>query len=219
LTAFVAGAIRIPFTSLAAIWALLGTADRTLLPRFGGRGVAALAATIGLQALLLAVPPMFGWGGFFDVHEGDLMASLTVDCGAPGTGPPERMTIAYEWSWSASTLFANEDDVVIIGWNGDDAEGDPLYVLGDTPASGEGINLGSSSGVSATMSQQAAARWRGSVRWAIDLSARGIQPGRTEIVLMRTSEQLPEAQDIVIGATYIHVGVWRNDAPTVTCSW
>jgi hypothetical protein len=219
VTALAAGAIRIPFTTLAASWALLGSAERRPLSKFSGRGGAVLVASIALIALVLAGQPLFGWGGFFDVHERDLTASLTVDCGTPGAAPPERIVIAHEWSWSGSTLLANEDDVVIIGWNGDDVDGNPLYVLGDTPDAGEGIHLGSSSGVSATMAQAAAAHWRGSLRWAIDLSARGIRPGRTELVLMRAAEQSPEAQHLVVGASYIHVGVWQKDAATVTCSW
>jgi hypothetical protein len=219
VSAIAASAIRIPFTTLAAGWALLGSADRRPLPRFTGRGGAVLAAGIAFIATVLAGPPMFGWGGFFDVHERDLTQSLAVDCGTPGTTPPERIAITYEWSWSGNTLLANEDDVLIIGWNGDDADGNPLYVLGETPEVGEGIRLGSSSGVSADMAQEAAAHWRGSLRWAIDLSARGIQPGRTELVLMRAAEQSPGAQQLVVGASYIHVGVWQNDAATVTCSW
>jgi len=214
-----AGAFRIPFTTLAASWALFGPADRRPLPRLSGRGGAVLVASAALIALVQAGQPVFGWGGFFDVHERDLRESLVVDCGTRGAVLPERIAIAYEWSWSGSTLLANEDDVVVIGWNGDDAEGHPLYVLDDTLEAGEGIHLGSASGVSATMTREAAGRWRGSLHWVLDLKARGVRPGRVELVLMRAVEQPPEPEPLAVGASYIHVGVWRSDASTVTCSW
>jgi len=219
VTALAAGALRIPFTALAASWALFGPADRGPLPRLSGRGAAVLVASAALIAMVLTGQPVFGWDGFFDVHERDLSASLVVDCGTPGTALPERIAIAYTWSWSGSTLFANEDDVVVIGWNGDDAGGHPLYVLGDTPEDGDGITLGTPSGVSATMAEEAAGHWRGSLHWVIDLSVRGIRAGRAELVLRRAVEQPPEPQPLTVGASYIHVGVWRNDASAVTCSW
>lgn len=219
VTALAAGAFRIPFTTLAASWALFGPADQRPVPRLSGRGGGVLVASAALFAMALTAQPVFGWGGFFDVHERDLSASLVVDCGTPGAALPERIAIAYEWSWSGSTLLPNEHDVVVIGWNGDDAEGHPLYVLDDTPEVGDGIDMGSTSGVSATMADEAAGEWRGSLHWVIDLSRRGIRPGRVELVLMRAVEHPPGPEPLTIGASYIHVGVWRNDAPAVTCSW
>lgn len=219
VSALAVGALRIPFTAFAASWALFGPADRKPLPKLSGRGGAVLVASAALIAMVLAGPRVFGWGGFFDVHERDLSASLVVDCGTPGAALPERIAIAYTWSWSGSTLLANEDDAVVIGWDGDDAEGHPLYVLDDTPEAGDGISLGTAGGVSATMLDEAAGHWRGSLHWVIDLSVRGIRPGRVELVLRRAAEQPPEPEPLTVGASYIHVGVWRNDASAVTCSW
>jgi hypothetical protein len=219
VTATAAGALRIPYTALAAGWALFGPADRRPVPRLSGRGGAVLVASGALIAMVLAGQPVFGWGGYFDVHERDLNASLVVDCGTPGTNLPERIAIAYTWSWSASTLFANEDDVVLIGWNGDDADGHPLYVLDDATEAGDGITMGTANGVSATMTREAAGDWRGSLHWVIDLKGRGIRPGRVELVLMRAVEQPQEPEPLAVGASYIHVGVWRSDASAVTCSW
>jgi hypothetical protein len=219
VTALADGALRIPVTTLAASWALFGPADRRPLPRLSGRGAAVLVASAALIAMVLTGQPVFGWGGFFDVHEPDLNASLAVDCGTPGTALPERIAISYTWSWSGTTLFANEDDVVVIGWNGDDEGAHPLYVLDDAPEAGDGISQGTPSGVSATMMNEAEGPWRGSLHWVIDLSVRGIRAGQVELVLMRATEQPPEPQPLTVGASYIHVGVWRNDAPAVTCSW
>ena len=219
VTALAGGVLRIPWTSLAASWALFGPADRRPLPRLNGRGGAMLVASAALIAMVLASELVFGWGGFFDVHERDLNASLVADCGTPGAALPERIAIAYDWSWSRSTLLANEDDVVVIGWNGDDAEGHPLYVLDDTTEPGDGISLGSTSGVSTAMTREATGRWRGSLHWVMDLGVRGIRPGRIEVVLVRAAEQPPEPEPLAIGASYIHVGVWRSDASAVTCSW
>jgi hypothetical protein len=219
VTALTAGSLRIPFTALATGWALLGRADRGPLPGPSVRGAAVLVASAALIGMSLAGPPVFGWGGALDVHERDLSASLVVDCGTPGAALPDRIAITYTWSWSANTLFANEDDAVVIGWNGDDVEGRPLYVLGDTPEAGNGIELGIVSGVSSKMQHEAEGRWRGSSHWVIELSVRGIRAGRVELVLMRARQQPPKPEPLTLGASYIHVGVWRNDASEVTCSW
>jgi hypothetical protein len=219
VSALTAGSLRIPFTTLATGWALFGRADRGPIPRPSVRGAAVLVASAALIAMELAGPPVFGWGGILDVHERDLSASLVVDCGTPGAALPERIEISYAWSWSANTLFANEDDAVVIGWNGDDAEGHPLYVLGDTPEAGDGIDLETVSGVSSKMQHEAEGRWRGSSHWVIDLSVRGIRQGRVVLVLMRAREQPSEPEPLTVGASYIHVGVWRNDTSAVTCSW
>jgi hypothetical protein len=219
VTALAAGGFRIPWTSLAASWALFGSADRRPVPRLSGGGGAVLVVSSALIAMVLTGQPVFGWGGFFDVHQPDLGPSMVVDCGTSGAALPERIAIAYHWSWSGGTLLANEDDVVVIGWNGDDAEGHPLYVLGDTPDAGKGISLGTPGGVSATMAREAAGHWGGSLHWVIDLSVRGIGPGRVELVLVRAAEQPPQPGPLTVGASYIHVGVWRDDAQAVTCSW
>lgn len=219
VAAVAASALRIPFTALASGWALFGPADRRPLPRLSARGGAVLAVSAGLIAMVLTVRPVFSWGGLLDVHERDLSASLEVDCGAPGAALPERIAIAYGWSWSRGSFLPNEDDVVMVGWNGDDAEGHPLYVLDESPEAGDGIHLGSASGVSDAMTREAAGGWRGSLHWVIDLRARGIRPGQVEFVLMRAREQPPEPEPLTIGGSYIHLGVWRNDTPAVTCSW
>ena len=219
VTALSVGALRIPFTTLASGWALLGPADRRPLPRLGGRGAAVFLASAALIAMVLTGQPVFGWGGFFDVHERDLSGSLVVDCRAGGAALPERIAISYEWSWSRSTLLANEDDVVVIGWNGDDAEGHPLYVLDDTPEVGDGVSLGSASGVSATMTREASGQWRGLLHWVIDLKVRGIRPGRVQFVLQRAVGQPSDPEPLTVGASYIHVGVWQHDTSPVTCSW
>jgi hypothetical protein len=219
VAAIATGAIRIPLTAFATGWALFSSADRRPLPRFGGRGGAVLVASAGLIAMVLAGQPLFGWGGYFDVHERDLNASVAVDCGKPGAAVPERITISYNWSWSSTTLLANEDDAVVIGWNGDDKDGHPLYVLGDMPETGDGISGGSAGDVSATMTRKAEGEWRGSLHWVIDLSVRSIRAGRVELVLMRAAKEPPEPEPLTVGASYIHVGVWRNDASPVTCSW
>jgi hypothetical protein len=219
VTALAGGALRIPFTTLATSWALFGQADRRPLPRLSGRGGAVLVTSAALIAMVLAGQPVFGWGGFFDVHERDLSASVVVDCGTSGAALPERITIVYTWSWSGSTLLANEDDVVVIGWDGEDARAHPLYVFGDTPEAGDGISSGTPSGVSETMVDEAAGHWHGSWHWVIDLNVRGIRAGRVEIVLMRAMEQPPKPEPLTVGASYIHLGVWRNDASAVTCSW
>lgn len=217
LSALVAGAFRVPITMLAAGLALLLPAERWPAVRLSARGGGVLVAVAALSALQLFIQPLFGWGGYFDVDEHDLDAALAVDCGA--ANPPERLLISYEWSWSASTLLPNEEDQIVIGWNGDSADGHPVYAVGDLPDKSDGVNLGISSGVSASMARQAAAPWRGMFMVRLDLKKLGIRPGRIEFVLIRTAALPSAEQRLTIGAAYIHSGVWRSDVPTVTCSW
>jgi hypothetical protein len=174
-----------------------------------------VAALLGLQT---ATPALFGWGGQFDVHERDLHATLTADCGT-GDAPPERLTIAYEWSWSSDTLLPNDEDQVVLGWNGDGTDGHPLYVAIDLPDQSDGFYLGVSSGASGPMASEAKNAWRGNFMVRLDLHKLEIRPGRIETVLTRTAAQPAADQQVTFGATYVHAGVWRSDVPEVTCSW
>jgi hypothetical protein len=218
LAALAGGAFRIPFTALVAGLAFL-PGERRPFTRRDRRVSAVLAVTAALIVFVQVTRPLFGWGGLFDVHERDLQASLTVDCGTPTAGLPERLTIVYEWSWSADTLFPNEEDQIVIGWNGDDAAGRPLYALGRVPEPEPGFRIGRSSGVSNAMAIEAAEPWRGVVGWRIDLHVRGITPGRIEFDLQRTPAQASATDSLTVGASYIHVGAWRQDTAAVTCSW
>jgi hypothetical protein len=219
LSAFIGGALRIPLPLLAAGLVLLVSADRRPRARISARGGAVMVATVALIVTELVSEPLFSWGGYFDVHEPDLSASLTVDCGTPATGPPQSVTVAYEWSWSRSTILPNGEDQVVIGWNGDGADGHPLYVIAGLPDTEQGINLGVSSGVSAGMARAAAGQWHGSFMWRLDLGTLGFKPGRIEFVLLRTAAQPAQSAQLTIGASYVHAGVWQGDAPAVTCSW
>jgi hypothetical protein len=219
ITGLGAGAVRIPFATLGAGWALLGSADRRPLPRLNARGGAILVAAVLVIGIAAARNPLFGWGGYFDVHPQDLSASLNVDCGTSAGELPDHITVTYEWSWQNTTVLPNDQDVVVIGWNGDDAQRHPLYVFDAAPDPGDDVHLGSANRVSESLADVAAAPWEGSVRWGIELSTRGIKPGRVELVLRRAAAQPPDPQPLTIGASYVHVGVWRSETPTMTCSW
>jgi hypothetical protein len=188
---------------------------QTRLAIRGGAVLVLVAALLGLQT---ATPALFGWGGQFDVHERDLHARLIVDCGS-GDEPPEQLTIAYEWSWSSDTLLPNDEDQVVIGWNGDGTSGRPVYVAIDLPDERDGVYLGVSSGASGPMASEAKNDWRGNFMVRLDLHKLEVRPGRIEAVLVRTKAPAAEDQELTFGATYVHAGVWRNDVPAVTCSW
>ena len=162
---------------------------------------------------------LFGWGGLLDVHEPDLRASITADCGAPGAGPPGTVTVAYDWAWGSGSPLPSGSDVVVVGWTGADAEGHPLYVVADIPESGPGIRPGFAGYPSVLMAEQVAKESAGSFRWGIDLSTQKLQPGRVALQLMRARELPPGPNPLTITATYIHLGLWRHDAPQVICSW
>ena len=219
LVAFGEGRIRIPFDVGLAIWAWLGAPDAKPIASQGRRSVSCVGAAVALVAAMSFGQQLFGWGGLLDVHEPDLRASIAADCGAPGAGPPETITLAYDWAWSSGSPLPSGTDIVVVGWTGADAEGHPLYVVADVPESGPGISPGFGGYPSAQMAGQVAQESTGSFRWAIDLSVRAFKPGRIVLQLMRAREIPPGPNPLTITATYIHLGAWRHDAPRVICSW
>ena len=108
---------------------------------------------------------------------------------------------------------------MVIGWNGDGTDGRPMYTAIGLPEQSDGFYIGISSGASGPMASQVAASWRGVFLTRLDLHKLEYRPGRIEAELTRTRAQAAAVQTLTIGATYIHAGVWRSDAPTVTCTW
>lgn len=213
------GTQRVPYDVLVAIWAWRGEPYVQPGPRPERRDVLAIGGVAVLLAAMLLAEPLTGWGGLADVHEPDLEAAIHLDCGAQAAGPPASISIGYDWSWRSTTLLPSGGDIVVIGWTGADAEGRPLFVLGETPLPGAGIYMGRDGYPSTTMAGQAASESPGSFRWAIDLSEQRLQPGHIELRLMRTRAAAPDHGSETVGATYVHLGVWRHDAAKVTCSW
>ena len=213
------GRIRVPFDVILATWAWLGTADSRARPRRDRRSHALVGATLVLLAIPLTGSSVLGWGGLVDVHEPDIRATLEADCGVPDAGPPSTIAVTYDWTWQRWGPFASGSDVVVIGWTGDDLLGRPLYLLGDTPASGTGIVSGRQVDPSAAMARQVEAESEVSWHWGIDLGARQLAPGRIEFQLAQTRPAPPQPGPLRITATYIHLGLWRHDAASVTCVW
>ena len=219
LVAWGEGRIRVPFDVGLAIWAWLGAPDATPIARQERRSVSSVGVAIVLIALMSFGQQLFGWGGLLDVHEPDLRASITADCGAPGAGPPETITIAYDWAWGSGSLLPSGTDIVVVGWTGADAGGNPLYVIAEIPESGPGIRPGFGGHPSTPMAGQVAKESTASFRWGIDLSTQQLKPGRIALQLMRAKEIPPGPNPLAITATYIHLGLWRHDAQRVICSW
>ena len=219
LVAFGEGRIRVPFDVGLAIWAWLGAPDATPIARQERDSVSLVGAAIALIALMSFGQQLFGWGGLLDVHQPDLQASITADCGTPGAGPPETITFAYDWAWGSGSPLPSGTDIVVVGWTGADAEGHPLYVIAEIPESEPGISPGFGGHPSTLMAGQVAKESTASFRWGIDLSEQELKPGRIALQLMRAREIPPGPNPLTITATYIHLGLWRHDAPRVICSW
>lgn len=219
------GRIRLPLATVIAGWALLGPAGVRPIPwprAFGGL-VLALAAP--MLATLVFSHQVFGWGGFFDVQQADLVASVTVTCGPaggnPGTvagEPPERLRMTYDWSWKKGSPIPSGLDIVIIGWSGDDAQGRPLYLLGPTLPTGPGVYDGRRAYPSLEMANAIAAASKGSWQWGIELDEQGLGPGRIEVDLERAREPTPGSEPLRILVSYVHLGRWHSDV-AVTCEW
>jgi hypothetical protein len=197
----------------------VGAPDGTLIASQGRHSVLSIGAAAVLVAVMSFGQQLFGWGGLLDVHEPDLRASITADCGAPGAGPPETITFAYDWAWNSGSPLPSGTDIVVVGWTGADAEGHPLYVIADIPESGPGISSGFGGYPSTPMAVQVAKESEASFPWGIDLSRQELKAGRVALKLMRAREIPPGPNPLTITATYIHLGLWRHDAPRVVCSW
>jgi hypothetical protein len=214
-----AGRLRVPTDVILAAWVWLGPADARSAPRRDGRTVALVGATLAVLAMPLTGPSVVGWGGLLDVHQPDLEETLRADCGDAAEGPPSTITVTYDWSWRRGGVFPSGTDVVVIGWTGD-ARLDPvLYLLGNTPEAGTGIVSGRQVDPSAEMARAVEAESRISWHWGIDLGAQQLRPGRIEFELDRMRPPPAEGGVLSISATYVHLGLWREDAAGVICAW
>ena len=212
------GTLRAPFDGLLAVWAWLGAPDHTLVAGRVRRAAALLGVAGALLAVMVFAKPIFGWGGLFDVHQPDLQTAMKVECGAPAAGLPQTITVSYDWSWTSTSLFPNQTDIVIIGWSGADAEGHPLYVIGEIPASAAGIYSGLTGYPSMAMADQVGEESDARFRWAIQLDERGFKPGDVRLQLRSTGRDPSGPKAVTFSASYIHLGLWREETH-LTCSW
>jgi hypothetical protein len=214
-----AGRIRLPFELALVAWAWLGAPDVARVPRPGRRSVALVGAAMGLVLSMSFGSQLYGWGGALDVHEPDLTASLDVDCGPPGAGPPASITITYDWSWRSTSPLPSGVDIVVVGWTGADQQGRPMYLLDKTPEPGGGIHPGLREYPSVELAEQVAKESAGSWNWGIQLSEQRLAPGRFEAQLRRTRDVVAGQRTLAVSASYVHLGLWRHDVASVTCAW
>ncbi|HEY4228447.1 MAG TPA: hypothetical protein VGM49_08910 [Candidatus Limnocylindrales bacterium] len=215
----VSGKVRLPFDVVLATWALLGRRDAKGATRQSSRSFAVVGESVPLLAMLVFALPLGGWGGALDVHEADLQPALAVDCGSAGAGLPATISLRYDWSWSSSALLPSGTDIVVVGWNGTDADGHPLYTIGDIPDDATGIFPGLAGYPSTVMADAIAHETAASFRWAIQLDQQRLRPSRIDLDLRRARVAPTGAQPLVITASYIHSGIWRHDVIPITCTW
>lgn len=235
LVALQEGWHKVPIDAALGVWAWLARSeghppgrsiDRPGTPQTRGtalRGTALRASSLVVSVTLLESAiwyggPIFGWGGLLDVHQPDLAVSLHVDCGPPG-GPPAALNVTFDWSWRIRPLLPSGLDMVVIGWSGVDGQGRVLYLLGDEPDIGPGIQSGLQAFPSVDMASQVETETPGSWHWGIHLDRQGLAPGQIPFNLQLAHASPPEPGPVTVTATYIHLGLWRQAAPSVTCSW
>ncbi len=214
-----AGRIRVPFEALIAIWVLLAGADLTLTRRTDRRSLSLVGVASVVIVSMLAGEPVFGWGGLLDVRQSDLRGSIAADCGAPGAGLPPAITVTYDWSWARTSPLPNGLDIVVLGWSGSDAVGRTIYLFDKDPDPGHGIYSGRRGYPSLDMATLVGKETRASWSWGVELGEQGLQPGHIELQMRRVRDAPPGPTPLVITATYIHLGIWRSDPVSVTCSW
>lgn len=213
-----AGMTRVPFEAVLAIWALLATRDPTLADRPGRSSALAVAGAAVLLVAIVGRQPLFGWGGALDASASDLQPAIHADCGAPDAGPPAAVTVTYDWSWARTAPLPSGLDIVVIGWNGLDAEGRQLYYYDAAPAA-PGIYPGRRDYPSDDMASEVAASSPASFSWGVELGEQGMRPGHVELHLVRARPPTPGVRPLVITASYVHLGLWHSSPVTVTCSW
>ncbi|HET9680687.1 MAG TPA: hypothetical protein VFP19_01520 [Candidatus Limnocylindrales bacterium] len=222
--------LKVPFDVILATWAwislpeleppggLEGHAADAPDTRAGLRSIALVLLVTLLQATIWYGAPIFGWGGLLDAHQADLTASLRVDCG-PGGGPPGTLTVGYDWSWRTRAPVPSGLDVVVIGWKGVDGQGRALYLLGPTPVTGPGIQPSFQDVPSLDMAREIEMQSSASWHWGIHLDQQGMAPGHIEFQLDLAHQDPPQPGPLTITASYVHLGLWHDDATPVTCSW
>ncbi len=215
------GRLRIPLDVGVALWAFLAGPHITPRPRLEARSIALVCAAAGLAALMLLSRPLLDWGGALDARPAALRASMSVDCGTarPDGTPPDTVAITYEWSWSGSSLLPDGLDAFVLGWTGDDDQGRPLYLLGETPDLEAGVYSGRRGHPSREMTSEVAKESRQWWHWGIELAERGYAPGRIVVELHRAQPSVDDPEPLVLKGTYVHLGVWRQDVEPVTCAW
>ena len=211
------GRTRLPFEAAVALWAWLGPRAWRPVPRFGAVPALVVLVVGLLVGSMLFGRQLYGWGGLLDARETDLTTTLSVECGSGGLQPTIRLT--YEWSWRSPSPMPSGVDVIVVGWNGDDAERRPLYILGKLVDSGSGVFPGMADYPSTEMANAIDGETEGSFRWGIRLAEQRYAPGRIITELKLTREAAPSPEPLVVSATYVHLGIWRHDAAPVTCTW
>ncbi len=215
------GRFRIPFDVAIAVWALSRGFQSAPKPGLSGQSLGALGGAVLLTGVMVFAQPLFDWGGALDVREPDLHTTMAVDCGtadASNTVPPV-ITITYDWSWTNASPLPDGSDEIVIGWDGDDSLGRPLYLIGPTPDTERGLSAGLFGYPSEAMAKVIRAESRSAWQWAVVLGERGYAPGHLVFTLQRTRDAPPDPQPEVIKASYTHLGLWRQDVPAVTCAW
>lgn len=231
IVAFGEGWLKVPFDVAFGAWAWLSypgigpgeATDLAVVPgpetRPGLRAVSVVLLVAVLEAAIWYGRPVFGWGGLLDAHQRDLSATLQVDCGPPGGGPPATLTVRYDWSWRIRPPFPSGLDVVVIGWRGVDGLGRTLYLLGDTPVTGPGIQPSFQDVPSLDMASDIETRTPGSWHWGIHLGRQAYDAGHIEFQLGLARDAPPQPGPMTFTATYVHLGIWNQASPSVTCRW
>jgi hypothetical protein len=218
IAGFSQGILRIPFELAFAVWAFLGDRGTVSTPRPVARSFGLIVAAIPLLGTMAFGYLVFGWGGLLDPDEQDLVASLQVDCGDPAAGPPAEIPVSFDWSWSSTAPLPNEVDTLVIGWSGDDAEGQPLYVYGRSPTTDPTIRSGRRGDLGRALVEEARAESSAGFQWAVDLSERDYRPGQVTLTLRRARENPTGTPSLTIRMSYIHLGIWRSES-VASCTW
>ena len=212
------GIVRVPFEVALAVWAFLGDRSTLPTPRPVARSFGLIGAAIPLIGTMAFGYIVFGWGGLLDPDEEDLVASLQVDCGDPGAGPPAEIPVSFDWSWASRAPLPNEVDTLVIGWSGEDAAGEPLYFYGGGSTTDPSIRPGARGELGTSLVDEAWAESAAGFQWAIDLGQRDYEPGQITLALRLGSENPTGTPSLTVRASYVHLGIWRSEA-AVACTW
>jgi hypothetical protein len=212
--------LQIPIGTVLALWVLRAPREPVALQSGQPRASIASFALVGLF-LVGAIGPFVGSaflqaGGFLN-RQGDLDATLSLDCGTQEGAPPATIRVRYAWSWLRREAFASGTDQIVIEWV-DQADGGVTgYTLAGTQLPARGVieanrEIGSPP----------------AIVFGGDLAANQTQSNEVGLVLQRTISDGQTSGRVEVLVRYMHgpvsvddrfsSGIWATKSDQ-SCSW
>lgn len=214
--------ITIPLGAVLAVWAFGAPRSLPPLPAHGGRrGPSLIAGFLVASGALSLGPWVTGPDGPFAAGEGDIVVSLSVECGPSAAGVPKTVPVTFRWSWNRDEPFPSGFDGVAIAWRGqDDLDEELFFITEDVPQPASAGVAPGAQPPSAERADALNAPYGHGVTFAVDLATQRFGPGKVELTLQRSSGVPVTHGYLDVRAGYVHLGRWvAKPLPSEACQW